>query len=478
MLKESWTELDQNPEGIATMNTESLPNEVRIFRAIEERMRSKEYPVIKFSLPELIAGGSVLVEEARTTDSECYSTMAKYCGGLDLLNIQADKQSSSSTSMTTASASKGAKKKSGLIPVNRVHQHLLMEPAGQSMNVLHPRTNDVKNTEPLSLDEQNQLFHKVGFVFTYLYYAIYTLYTELGIYHRDLSEGNVLVHEKNGDMYPLLIDFDHSRLEEDGEHDRMQSRTGTLPFMSTLNLAGHSRELTILDELESFLYLWVWKCTIGLSPSEITRSRTTKTAITPPQNAPLQPSNSSKALPVSWKTVPPRKANTPTGRTQVENSFTPQPKVPSVRWWAMDNPGTDCLTAKCRDTGSHSAFESVLDDLRPEFKRLRRLFLNLRKVLFDWDGEQGIDEQKGKRKREATDESGDEGPAPKRGWNPENQLNFSKFVRKAKYDDGSTESDTLVAKVTRRLIDRKGKKDEIVEKFERALNEFFGIDNS
>ncbi|KAJ1650305.1 hypothetical protein IWQ61_008858 [Dispira simplex] len=79
ILKESWTELDWGPEGPKTMNTEALPNEVQIFRAIKERMGSKDHPVIKLCMPELKAGGSVLAEEGSAPDSDCYSTMAKYC---------------------------------------------------------------------------------------------------------------------------------------------------------------------------------------------------------------------------------------------------------------------------------------------------------------------------------------------------------------------------------------------------------------
>ncbi|KAJ1654843.1 hypothetical protein IWQ61_005299 [Dispira simplex] len=83
ILKESWTELDRDLKKPGTINTEALPNEVRIFRVIKERMGPKDHPGIKLCLPELKAGGSVLAEEGSAPDSDCYSTVAKYRGELN-----------------------------------------------------------------------------------------------------------------------------------------------------------------------------------------------------------------------------------------------------------------------------------------------------------------------------------------------------------------------------------------------------------
>ncbi|KAJ1642488.1 hypothetical protein IWQ61_010622 [Dispira simplex] len=235
--------------------------------------------------------------------------------------------------------------------------------------------------------------------------------------------------------------------------------------MSILNLAGYSDELTILDELESFLYLWVWKCTIGFSPSEITRSRATKTGTTTQQGTPDQRSKSSNVERPSWKTATSRMGNAPTGQTQAESSFTPQPKVPSVRLWATGNPGTDCLTAKCKDTSSHSAFDSVLDDLRPEFWKLRPLFLELREILFDWDVEQGV--KNTGRKRKAVDEDDENPPLKRRSGSP--SLSKPNEVLKKLWSGKTAEPETFIDKCCHRLLDRKAEKDRILEKFVKAI---------
>ncbi|KAJ1649989.1 hypothetical protein IWQ61_009086 [Dispira simplex] len=470
ILKESWTELDQDPKRQKTMNTVFLPNEVRIFQEIEKGMESEKYKSIAYSIPRLKAGGSVLAEETRTSDSECYSTVTKYCGGLGLFELQSAKQPSTSTSKATVTASEDGNRKFLFRPVNRVHQRLLMEPVGQSMDTLHPRTKDKKKSTSLTPDEKKTLFFNVSGVFMKLCYVIYILYTEFGVYHRDLSEGNVLVRTRDGVMYPLLIDFDHSRLVVD-DSDSMQSRTGTTPFMSILNLAGYSNDLTILDELESFLYLWVWKCTIGFSPSEITRSRATKTGTTTQQGTSHQRSKSSNVERPSWKTASSRMGNTPTGQTQAESSFTPQPKMPLVRLWATGNPGTDCLSAKCKDTGSHSAFNTVLDDLRPEFWKLKALFLELREILFDWDVGQGV--KNTGRERKAVDEGIDENSPPKRLLELLN-LFETKEEMEQRWSGKPAEPETSIDESCHRLLDRKAEKGRILEKFVKAIAKYYG----
>ncbi|KAJ1657335.1 hypothetical protein IWQ61_003257 [Dispira simplex] len=439
ILKESWAELDRCLEGPKTMNTESLPNEVRIFQAIKEQMGSKDHPVIKLCVPELKAGGSVLVEEGSASDSDCYSTVAKYCGELNLPGLESDKKPSPSSSK----AFKDSIKESGFRPVNRVHQRLLMEPVGESMETLHPRTKDKKNNDPLTQDEKLNLLVDVWGVFSRLCYVIYVLYTEFGIYHRDLSEGNVLIHRRNGDVYPLLIDFDHSRLVVDGS-DSMQPRMGTIPFMSILNETGHSEHLTILDELESFLYLWVWKCTIGFSSSEITCPRTTKMSATSLQDTSHQLSNLPKVIPVSWMNAPSRMGNAWKGLPRKKYFYALQPKVSGIRLWAMSNLGTISLRSKVKDLVCVVGFRLIVDELRPEFRKLGPLFLKLREILFDWDVKNSG------RKRKAPDEDLGEGPSSRKFEEPE----------------------PFIERSCRHLIDRKAEKDDILEKFMNAIDSF------
>ncbi|KAJ1962428.1 hypothetical protein IWQ62_003532 [Dispira parvispora] len=255
VLKESWTELNDDPKKPTNMNTESLPKE---------------------GLPTLEAGGSVRIVDDDSPDSGQFSTVARYCGELKLGNMGCNIQPMNPT--TTESGTGNA------VPpfrhVNRVHQRLFMSPMGESLNKLHSWARKPGNKTP-GFDEykKNTLTINVEAVFARLFWIIYYLYTDLGVYHRDLSEGNVLVCEVDGVPHPLLIDFDHARLCSDPPNDNMHSCMGTVPFMSILNLAGRSNQLTIVDELESFLYLWVWKCTIGFSPSQVTTSQQTPASV-------------------------------------------------------------------------------------------------------------------------------------------------------------------------------------------------------
>ncbi|KAJ1641726.1 hypothetical protein IWQ61_010743, partial [Dispira simplex] len=271
VLKESWTELDLNPDEPRNMNTESLPNEVRIFQEIKKRRGRCKRQCIEYGLPKLKVGGSVRIDGDGPPGSGYFSTVYKYCGELNIVKCDYNVQPSSPT--TTESGSDNTDPPFEV--VNRVQQRLLISPIGESLTELHSWARKPGNTtQDLDDYEKKKLAIYVQIVFARLFWIIYYLYTKLGVYHRDLSEGNVMVRQQDGLPHPLLIDFDHARLRDDDRNDNMHSRTGTVPFMSILNLAGRSQSLSIVDELESFLYLWVWKCSIGFSPSHITRSNT------------------------------------------------------------------------------------------------------------------------------------------------------------------------------------------------------------
>ncbi|KAJ1960319.1 hypothetical protein IWQ62_004275 [Dispira parvispora] len=381
VLKESWTELDDDPKKPINMNTESLPNEVRIFQEIERRRVKLESELIQYGLPTLVAGGSVRIVDDDSPDSGQFSTVTRYCGDLKIVTVNSDAQSVNPT--TTESDTENT------VPpfrvVNRVHQRLLMSPMGESLTKLHFWARKPGNeTQDLDEHEKRKLLVYVKIVFARLFWIIHYLYTDLGVYHRDLSEGNVLVHLQHGTPYPLLIDFDHARLRSDPRNDNIHSRTGTVPFMSILNLAGRSNQLTIVDELESFLYLWVWKCTIGFSPLDITRSKTSTSAS---QVAISQKTSASVSERVSRRFATSHKPTSTSQRSELPVDETEQP---SVRLWAKGDPGTACLNAKLKDTSNGLSLKAVLKELQPEFISLTPLFLKLRKALFDWDGQQAL----------------------------------------------------------------------------------------
>ncbi|KAJ1641935.1 hypothetical protein IWQ61_010694, partial [Dispira simplex] len=202
----------------------------------------------------------------------------------------------------------------------------------------------------------------------------------------------------------------------------------------------------------------------------ITRPRATKAGSASQQGASHQRSKSSNVEPSSWKTASSRMGNVPTGQIQVGSSFTPQPKVPLVRSWATGNPGTDCLSAKVIHMSTEYAFRTVLGDLRPEFWKLRPLFLKLREILFDWDVGQGVENTR--RKRKAVDEGIDENPPSKRRSGTSIYSKTNKELEMLIRPDTPAEPEDFINEYCQRLLDREAEKDRIVEKFMDAIDNF------
>ncbi|KAJ1654181.1 hypothetical protein IWQ61_005839 [Dispira simplex] len=187
---------------------------------------------------------------------------------------------------------------------------------------------------------------------------------DLGVYHQDLSKGNVLVCQQDGFPHPLLNDFDHTHLHLDDRNDSVHSPTGMVPFMSILNLAGCSQSHSIADELESFLYLWVWKCLIGFSPSHIIHPNTASN--TPQSFVASIPQRITQMYVTSHKL---------SSLAQRRKFLLKEAKQPSVQAWAKGDLEKSCLNAKLKDTSSDIAFSVALQDLLPEFKDLKSLLL-------------------------------------------------------------------------------------------------------
>ncbi|KAJ1965309.1 hypothetical protein IWQ62_002699, partial [Dispira parvispora] len=279
--------------------------------------------------------------------------------------------------------------------------------------------------------------------------------------------GNVLVRENNGDPYPLLVDFDHARLCSDTMDGSMRFGMGTVPFMSILNLAGYSHKLSILDELESFLYLLVWKCTIGFTPSDITRGKTAR-------NTPQVTSVKSSANPLV-KLVTRLKLTNRKSAALVQRSKhrVGQNKQLKIRSWAKGGPRGECLAAKYLHTSSDGPFELVLEELRPEFQVFKPLLLNLRRILFDWDGEQASfisGRNYGRRIVAPKDES-------RHSLNmlgPMEKLDQHEPKADQQAGDASTSNDvSVVDRYCSRLISRKNETDKILDNFESAMGSFY-----
>ncbi|KAJ1649013.1 hypothetical protein IWQ61_009767 [Dispira simplex] len=216
VLKESWTEVD------GTINKVEVPNEVRIFKHIEKIDLTLKYPLTENSIPKMKYGGAVCIRkeyvhgDTGQTGQWCYDTMSSYCGEPKVVT---DRSPSTSQGESAKSENPDEPKEW----VERVHQRLLLTPV-------------VENEMP----------------------------------DPKAPKETVTI------LDPLLIDFDHARHKDDNVADQMLSRMGTLPFMSILNLAGHAKHLTFIDECESFLYLFVWKYIIGFSRCQMSLTTTTK----------------------------------------------------------------------------------------------------------------------------------------------------------------------------------------------------------
>ncbi|KAJ1642524.1 hypothetical protein IWQ61_010619, partial [Dispira simplex] len=124
-------------------------------------------------------------------------------------------------------------------------------------------------------------------------------------------------------------------------------------------------------------------CSIGFSPSHITRSNTTANTpqVTSPQSSVASTSR-------DLCTLLHITSHKPTSSAQKSNHLVDETEQPSVRMWAKGDPGSDCLDAKLKDTADDMSFAVVLKQLPPEFENFKPLFLKLRKALFDWDGKQ------------------------------------------------------------------------------------------
>ncbi|KAJ1652930.1 hypothetical protein IWQ61_006843 [Dispira simplex] len=463
VLKESWVELDHDPKNRKTMNTESLPNEVRIFREIG---KSKNEFIVQ-GVPTMKVGGSVYINVGVSPGSEGFSTVENYCGKLDIANRKHKVQPQSST-MTESGTDKDTP---DIKVVNRVQQRILMSPVGESMSLLHTWAHNPKYIKKFGKANGSQLFvNHVLYVFARLFWVIYYLYKDCQVYHRDLSEGNVLVRECDGDPFPLLIDFDHGRLCSDVDNDNMWSRTGTVPFLSILNLAGYSHKLTIVDELESLLYLWVWKCTIGFTSADITRTRSTTTV---PNSFQAISAQSPNSLLVQCMSRTKLTNQNPATLARLSKHHVGPAKQPLIRSWAKGELGDECLLAKYNNTLYDATFGPVLNELRPEFRMLKPLFLELRKILFDWDGKQSLFLLKTTSGRK-TEAQQDISRLSQIAWGPRKKSVYIKPTAGHQSSDTSTPNNrTEIDLYCDRLISRAEKADDILDKFAIAIGNFF-----
>ncbi|KAG2352680.1 hypothetical protein BDR07DRAFT_1615549 [Suillus spraguei] len=84
-----------------------------------------------------------------------------------------------------------------------------------------------------------------------------------GVYHRDVSPGNLLWYWKDGKRMGVLNDYDLSSLAND-QGPRGNERTGTVPFMALDLLSAKAQRGEVKHlyrhDLESFIWVFIWIC--------------------------------------------------------------------------------------------------------------------------------------------------------------------------------------------------------------------------
>ncbi|KAG1730075.1 hypothetical protein EDB19DRAFT_1391181 [Suillus lakei] len=84
-----------------------------------------------------------------------------------------------------------------------------------------------------------------------------------GVYHRDVSAGNLMWYWKGGKRMGILNDYDLSSLA-DGQGPLGNERTGTVPFMALELLSAKAQRGEVKHlyrhDLESFMWVFIWIC--------------------------------------------------------------------------------------------------------------------------------------------------------------------------------------------------------------------------
>jgi serine/threonine protein kinase len=85
---------------------------------------------------------------------------------------------------------------------------------------------------------------------------------KLGIYHCDISDGNLMFHRRNGHTFGILIDFDLAVITN--LHSENQHRTGTRQFMAIELLEAEGPVMRhYKHDAESFFWVVVYDTTLN-----------------------------------------------------------------------------------------------------------------------------------------------------------------------------------------------------------------------
>ncbi|KAJ2062778.1 hypothetical protein GGI17_002166 [Coemansia sp. S146] len=225
-------------------------------------------------IPRILAGGTVATMDRDgkrvylTSDAVYENDIATRYGVIDDVPMTADKGSSTSRFRSQLSPSYSLNSNplartigNEVSAVPRAHRLL----AFRQVNMLATKPlceplSSVRNTDELLIVLADAML------------AHNWMQTKCNLLHRDISSNNIMVERRRTsdggyEVYGLLIDFDYAINPSDRRLSRPE-RTGTLPFMSILNLEVHPDQQTELGDMESLLYILCFQATFGINEAD------------------------------------------------------------------------------------------------------------------------------------------------------------------------------------------------------------------
>ncbi|KAJ2606458.1 hypothetical protein EV177_005917 [Coemansia sp. RSA 1804] len=197
------------------------------------------------------------------------------------------------------------------------------------------------------------------------------IYKHCNILHRDMSTNNILFTGSGSSIKGMLIDFDHAICYDDVDSMRNFERSGTLPYMSIMNLERGNADYSLLDEWESLIYIMCWTGSYDWRARRLVKEQ--------------KPANPERKIPTN--AVKHRSASRQRTAIRLNGYCTIRSDKPTKRvanWCQGDV--SKCADQKRADLHTYLSFDVITDDFDmniPYIKGLIHVVHNLRKILID-----------------------------------------------------------------------------------------------